>query len=258
MRLTEKIRRGWDVSAKGFSDLLQEDFREENRLAWLEVILEGQEGGAPPRILDVGTGPGFFAAILAGEGFSVTGIDISPMMLEQARENAEQYGSAPEFMLMDSEAPDFPEESFDLIVSRNVVWSLKNPGGAYAAWRRLLRPKGRLVVFDGDYLRDLRDPEFAAACGKTQKEYERIFGEKRKVSYASYEEARGWREELPLVGEERPAWDIRVLREIGYSGINCDAVNDRVFLDAKSRFAHRDQPLFRITAEKGGIKDWTV
>ena len=76
MRLTEKIRRGWDVSAKGFSDLVQEDFREENRLAWLEVILEGQEGGAPPRILDVGTGPGFFAAILAGEGFSVTGIDI--------------------------------------------------------------------------------------------------------------------------------------------------------------------------------------
>ena len=39
MNLKEKITRGWQVSAEGYSALVQEDFQEETRRAWLELIL---------------------------------------------------------------------------------------------------------------------------------------------------------------------------------------------------------------------------
>ena len=171
MNLKEKITRGWQVSAEGYSALVQEDFQEETRRAWLELILNRAPQGKKLRILDAGTGPGFFAVILAAAGHETTGIDISSNMLMEAERNAARFGAAPRFLLMDSQSPDFPAASFDLILSRNVVWSLRKPRQAYAAWRQLLAPGGRLLVFDADYLRDLREPEFLQVCREAEAAY---------------------------------------------------------------------------------------
>ena len=43
------------------------------------------------RILDIGTGPGFFPMILAEAGYHVTAIDYTPGMLEKAAENAAKF-----------------------------------------------------------------------------------------------------------------------------------------------------------------------
>lgn len=66
MNLKEKITRGWQVSAEGYSALVQEDFQEETRRAWLELILNRAPQGKKLRILDAGTGPGFFCRNFGG------------------------------------------------------------------------------------------------------------------------------------------------------------------------------------------------
>ena len=83
------------------------------------------------KILDIGTGPGVFAVILNLAGHDTTGIDISPNMLQEAGKNAEKYGASPRFLLMDCEEPEFDDCTFDMIVSRNVVWIMQKPEKAY-------------------------------------------------------------------------------------------------------------------------------
>ena len=52
-------------------------------------------------------------------------------------------------LLGDTVAPDFPEESFDVVVSRNLIWTLRQLDRAARGWRRVLRVGGRVVVLSG-------------------------------------------------------------------------------------------------------------
>lgn len=79
------------------------------------------------RVLDVGTVSGFFACILSEEGLEAAAIDQSEGMLEKTRENARKLGVSPSFLRMNVNQPDFPDGTFDLIVSRNVTWTLQYP-----------------------------------------------------------------------------------------------------------------------------------
>lgn len=78
----------------------------------------GENRGASPRILDVGTGSGAIALALARElpGAAVTGLDISPGALELARENARTNGVEVNFQSLDI-LTQVPEGQYDLIVS---------------------------------------------------------------------------------------------------------------------------------------------
>jgi SAM-dependent methyltransferase len=49
----------------------------------------------------------------------------------------------------DAEAPDFAPHTFDVVISRHLVWTLPNPAKALKAWRKLLKPGGLVVVIDG-------------------------------------------------------------------------------------------------------------
>ena len=93
--------------------------------AWRKLILSY----APPkeclRILDVGTGPGFFAINLAMAGHNVTAVDVTEEMLFHAKENAKSYGTKVNFILHRGEFLPFEDNSFDLIVSRIVIWNLE-------------------------------------------------------------------------------------------------------------------------------------
>ena len=66
--------------------------------------------GKKLRILDVGCGAGFFSVLLAKEGHQVTGIDLTPDMVKNARLLASEEKTDCEFLVMDAENPEFPEE----------------------------------------------------------------------------------------------------------------------------------------------------
>ena len=53
--------------------------------------------------------------------------------------------------MIDAENPMEPDESYDAIVCRHLVWTLTTPEQAFAEWHRMLKPGGALLFFDGDW-----------------------------------------------------------------------------------------------------------
>ncbi len=78
----------------------------------------------------------------------MTALDFSEAMLAVARRKPrrERKGS---FHLADAEHTMEPDETYDAVVCRHLVWTLTEPEQAFAEWFRLLKPGGRLLVFDG-------------------------------------------------------------------------------------------------------------
>ena len=257
MELKKRIRHGWDISARGYSDLIQDDFYDERKYSWLDTILENSPQKDDMKILDTGCGPGFFSIILSEAGFDVTGIDLSSQMIIEAEKNAEAMETDAIFKVMDIQHPDFEDDTFDLIVSRNVVWSLSEPESAYKNWFRILKPGGRLLVFDGDHLKDLREPE--GESGNPHDiyidEYKKLYGKEPKCSYSKedYEEARGWRRDLPLADKKRPVLDEEYCKGIGFVNVKTEWVNEKVFTDKKDIYLHRNIPYFLLRADKSDV-----
>ena len=96
-------------------------------------------------VLDVGTGTGRAALVLAGAGAHVTGVDASVEMLRVARERAAVRGVAVTFDTADAHALPFADRSFDVAVSLRVL--MHTPG-----WRQcvaeLCRVARRAVILD--------------------------------------------------------------------------------------------------------------
>jgi SAM-dependent methyltransferase len=101
----------------------------------------------PTRVLDVGTGTGFVARIAAELGHRVTAIDLSEGMLDAS--SAGDCGLAITFAVGDAVDPPFPAGSFDVVVSRSVLWTLRQPELAFRNWHKLLAPGGRMVAIYG-------------------------------------------------------------------------------------------------------------
>src|SRR5947209_13863174 len=144
---TDVIRHHWDRRASTFDGeaghgLLSEDQRQ----AWLGV-LSRLTGQPPRRVLDVGCGTGFLAIRFAELGHTVTGIDLAPQMIDQARGKAEQGGLQVDFRIGDAAGLDCAEETYDRVVARHVIWNLPDPQRGLAEWLRVLRP-GRAPCAD--------------------------------------------------------------------------------------------------------------
>lgn len=101
------------------------------RQAWKELIGEYLPAERNLKILDVGTGPGFFPIILGEEGHQVIGIDITENMIACAKENVKQWGQQAQLLTMDCQNLKFEDESFDAILCRNITWTLDDPKRAY-------------------------------------------------------------------------------------------------------------------------------
>jgi len=105
--------------------------------------------GVGERVLDVGCGCGATTLELArrvGPTGMVTGVDISTVMLEQARRAAAQAGlSNVHFQNADAQTYEFAAQSFDVVFSRFGVMFFAQPEVAFANLRNALRARGRLV-----------------------------------------------------------------------------------------------------------------
>lgn len=105
------------------------------------------------KILEIGSGTGTLAVLAAKKGARVTGFDVSPGMLEVARNKVEAEGLADKVELHEmgvAGMDKLEDESFDLVVSTLVFSELSNDEQAYALKNayRILKPEGRLAIAD--------------------------------------------------------------------------------------------------------------
>ncbi|WAU80616.1 class I SAM-dependent methyltransferase [Streptomyces sp. Qhu-G9] len=137
----------WDAESAGFDDEPDHGLRDPVvREAWA-ARLRGWLPRGPADVLDLGCGTGSLSLLASEARHRVTGVDLSPRMVERAR--AKLAGRDAAFLVGDAAAPPVGEQRFDVVLVRHVLWTLSDPGRVLRHWRGLLRPGGRLVLIEG-------------------------------------------------------------------------------------------------------------
>jgi ubiquinone/menaquinone biosynthesis C-methylase UbiE len=93
----------------------------------------------------VGTGRNFS---FYPEGVQLTGIDLSPAMLEIARTKADELSLDADLRESDAQELPFPDASFDTVVCTLSLCNIPDDRRAIAEMKRVLRPGGRLLLLD--------------------------------------------------------------------------------------------------------------
>ena len=165
----DKIKEYWEGEAGIYSEGIKAELKSETAENWKNLILEYAPEKEHLEVLDVGCGPGFFEITLGKEGHHVTGIDITENMIHEAKENVKAAGLSADLMTMDCHNLNFPDETFDMVICRNITWTLDDPQKAYREWLRVLKKGGRLLVSDACWYLHLYDEEkkkiFSLASG---------------------------------------------------------------------------------------------
>jgi SAM-dependent methyltransferase len=122
---------------------------EQELRVWMEVLSDWLPP-APADVVDLGTGQGFLALVLAAFGHRVRGFDVAEAQLERAREFAATVSTnPPTFALGDAIEPPLEPASVDVLANRNIMWTLLDPARAFSNWFAALRPGGRLIALHG-------------------------------------------------------------------------------------------------------------
>ena len=231
----------WNLRSKGYSDTVEDELGSGRYTQWLNRMLPFMEQGKKLKILDVGCGPGFFPIVLGREGHDVTAVDYSPGMLEKAKANCLKYGVSAKFQRMDAQHLEFEDETFDIVVSRNLVWNLDSPEDAYREWLRVLKKGGKLMLFDGNHYLYLFDKDYSAFDPEYQKS-----GIVKDVDVSVMEKIA---EELPLSSQRRPQWDTDRLLEMGVKSVFVSNEGDTLKLEKDGKTVYLPFQFF-ICAEK--------
>ena len=251
MLTKEERAKHWSNGAEDYDWYIKQELSGFKADWWYELIMEQCERKEGLRILDCGCGPGFFSVILSKNGNKVTGIDQAEGMLEKARENAAAMKVDPEFKIMDLENIDFPDNTFDLILSRNVTWNLSEPDKVYAEWMRLLKKDGVLLVFDSTWYKTLFDEELAAEVKRRHDEYVEKYGELRdhdSDTRDSHDHIDP--KELPLSNVERPDWDKKKFEDMGLKDVEAvPSISNRVY-NEQDELLYGATPMFMVKGTK--------
>lgn len=225
----------WAERADTFSELRAREYQGYKRKLWTSELLRYLPENKKLNILDIGTGTGYFCFILGEYGHQMTGIDLTPEMIEDAKRTSSAIGIPAEFYVMDAEDPQLEPHSFDAIVTRNLTWQLPDMEKAYKKWHGLLKPGGILINFDADYCREhITEPlpenhAHKNVSAKLTQDYERM------------------KEYLRHCQQPRPQWDVTLLEKAGFQEIVVDTdVWKRIYAE-KDEF-YNPTPIFTITA----------
>ena len=250
--LFEANRSYWTLRSGSYSDVNKEELAGISRHNWSSVLREEISSHFPDRshesisVLDVGTGPGFFAILLTELGFPVTAVDVTPEMLAEARQNAGSLAGKIDFREMNAEDLCLPDDSYDVVVSRNLTWNLPHPDKAYSEWHRVLRPGGLLLNFDSNWYHYLFDES-----KREQFEADRASSAELGLGDQNLGENFDVMEDIarsmPLSGLSRPEWDISVLSQLGFTVSANEDIWKKVWtVQEKTNFS--STPMFMISA----------
>lgn len=249
--LLNAIEDYWTNRAEGYSQVNLGELAGDYWPEWLSVIESYMPGKARTeiKVLDIGTGPGFFSIILAREGYNVTAVDYTEEMLCKARCNAGVYADSIQWYRMDAQKLDFDDNSFDLVVSRNVTWNLERPETAYSEWVRVLKPGGRLLNFDANWYHHLFDVEKRAAY-EADRERVSELGIHDDYTCTDIDAMEDIARQVPLSRVQRPEWDRKVLGGLNTIRIITDTdIWQRVWCDAE-KINYGSTPMFMVSCTK--------
>ena len=252
--ILEENKEYWTGRASGYSEVNRLELRTAQRQKWKDCLhaeLARQfpdRAFAELRVLEVGTGPGFFAILLRELGCDVTAIDLTPAMLAKAKENAGSLADEIHFMEMNAEALSFADGSFDAVVSRNLTWNLPHPDRAYAEWARVLKPSGLLLSFDANWYAYLFDHDARAAYERDRFNSAMQGAGDQNVG-ENFDVMEDIARRVPLSGIRRPDWDLEQLSELGLSAEADESIWQRVWSEEeKLNFA--STPMFLVAAKR--------
>ena len=250
-KLLDEIESYWSTRTEGYSEVNHKELAGTQKNAWLKV-LTSQFPDKPKeeiRILDIGTGPGFFPVILAEAGYHVDAVDYTEGMLEKAKENAGDLCRNIRFLRMDAQKLDFEDNTFDVVISRNLTWNLEHPDVAYREWVRVLKVGGRLLNFDANWYGYLYDD-------KKREAYE---NDRRNVEKGSLDDHYLCTDidrmekialQVPLSETKRPGWDVKVLEELKAEKIEVDENIWQQVWSEEEKLNYGSTPMFMIKVTK--------
>lgn len=176
--LRDEIKEYWSMRAATFDEQPgHEIFSETERAAWHALFERHFGKGNGRKALDLASGTGVISHLMHDLGFDVTGMDWSEAMLEKARAKSKLRGSNITFLLGDAERTLEDDNSYDVIVTRHLVWTLVDPAAAFAEWFRVLKPGGKLLVVDGDFV----SPTWATKFNKAMAGFLETLGLRKPV-----------------------------------------------------------------------------
>lgn len=246
--LEKRVQRYWTQRSHDFGTVRRNELEDEMGRKWFRELEKHLPENGKLKVLDVGTGTGFFAVLLAQAGHRVEGVDLTPAMLEEARALAAQRGLDITFREMDAQALDYEDGCFDAVISRNLTWTLPDPERAYGQWFRVLKPGGVLLNFDANWYRYLwdRGAEQAHARDRENLWASDVRDETAGTDVSAMEAIA---RQAPLSARMRPGWDLGVLRGLGLQAA-ADTEIWRQVWTREERINNASTPMFLVEARK--------
>lgn len=220
--IKERIANYWNKRAKDFKNQSIVEMQNERYDEWLEIITSQLPPTEKLKVLDIGTGAGYMAMLLASQGHSVTGVDLCQEMITAAKEASAALNLQIDFQQQDAEKLQFAPESFDVIITRNLTWTLPNLDKAYQLWYSFLKPGGLLMNFDADYGQTTFNKEAflkfqeKAAQNTTVPKGKSLHGD---LSVETLQECDDIKHSLEVSKHRRPGWDVNLLKAAGFSEV---------------------------------------
>lgn len=249
--LTSTIEQYWTRRASSYTEVVRKNLADGWDCKWADELIRNfpKAEGRTLKVLDIGTGPGFYAIILASRGYDVTAVDLSEGMIEQAKHNAGSLAEKIHFFKMDAQELSFPDNEFDVIVTRNLTWNLPDPVKAYGEWRRVLRDGGVMLNIDSNWYAYLFDDE--KKCEK--------LADRENVLNAGFEDHDSYDESwlmenisrtLPMGKLPRPQWDAVTLLDLGFKDVSADTTVSSKLWSREEMLNYASTPCFLIRAVK--------
>ena len=131
------------------------------------------------------------------------------------------------------------DEEFDVIVSRNLTWTLPDAEHAYQEWFRVLKPGGVMINLDANY----GAADFADTADLPENHAH------HQIQDELMQECEDIKRQLPISSFLRPAWDLETLSRIGVEEFSFDlGISKRIYTE-KDEF-YNPTPMFLIFAKK--------